>query len=250
MKRLLLPIFILASISLAIALLFIHTKATNLEEENITLRKRLEDFTAAQPQALSSSDANAANDATTRQTTDGELVRLRGEVTQLRRDQQQIEKLRAENHTLRAQNESRAATQSNPPSPDAALKTFPRENWTFAGFSNPESALQSALWAGASGDMAMMLAALSPDQVARMKREDNQERTDEQVAERIAKDIAKVKSYQILKSQPISETETVLTLYIDGLDGNEQTPRMSMQLVNNEWRLAGPYKGPKNGNQQ
>ena len=65
-----------------------------------------------------------------------------------------------------------------------------------------------------------------------------------------AKQIAKVKSFQVLESRSISENETVLTLYIDGLEGSEKTPRMKMQRINNEWRLAGPYHAEESKQQQ
>lgn len=73
-----------------------------------------------------------------------------------------------------------------------------------------------------------------------MKTEDNQNRTDEEVAQRLAQQIAKIKGFQVLESRATAENETVLTLYIDGLEGSEKTPRMRMHKINHEWRLAWP----------
>ena len=82
-----------------------------------------------------------------------------------------------------------------------------------------------------------------------MKTEDNRNRTDEELAAELAKQISKVKSYQVLETRNLSDNEAVLTLFIDGLEGSEQTPRMKMQLIDNQWRLAGPYN-PQEGKQQ
>jgi hypothetical protein len=250
MNKLLTPTLALIALALTITLLFSHVKQSNLEEENRSLRKQLENLTADRPLASATTSASDPSTAPNldRETTDTELVRLRGEVTNLRREKQELEKLRAENQTLRAQNEDLSAKQprlSEIPIP----KTYPRENWAFTGFADPESAIQSLLWAGANGNGAAALAALTPEQIARMKTEDNRDRSDEEIAAELAKQIAKVKSFQVLKTQPLSENETVLTLYIDGLEGSEQTPRMKMQRINNEWRLAGPYRAEESKQQ-
>jgi hypothetical protein len=105
--------------------------------------------------------------------------------------------------------------------------------------------MQSVLFAGASRDPAAILAAFTPEHIAQMQTEDNGNKTEAEVAERIAQQIAKIKRFDILKTEPLSENETVLTLFIDGMEGSEQTPRMKMQKVGNEWRLAGPYHPDK-----
>lgn len=239
MKTVSVPILATVAIGLVIMLAFSRVTQSNLEEENRGLRKQLEELTAPRDDSQAGSSVVRAAEPLP-ETAIEELNRLRGEVSNLRAQKQQLEQLRVENETLRARNETTARSASQTPSADG--KIYHRNNWTFSGFGDPRSALQSLLWAGASGDAATALAALTPDQIARMKSEDNQNRTEEEIAARLAKEISKVESYQILKSQPLSDTETVLTLYIEGLEGSEQTPRMKMQLINNEWRLAGPYR--------
>ena len=237
MKKLVVPTLVLAVFAVGVGLVFSRVKQSSLEQENQSLREQLENLTAGRP--LTPATVTEAPPPE-RDTTDTELVRLRGEITNLRRDQQELQKLRAENQTLRAQNETRSSSQTAPADP-AAPKKLSRNDWTFSGFANPESALQSLLWAGASGDSATALAALTPEQIARMKTEDNRNRTDEELAAELAKQISKVKSYQVLETRNLSDNEAVLTLFIDGLEGSEQTPRMKMQLIDNQWRLAGPY---------
>ena len=150
MNKLIAPVLGLVVAAVSVALLFSHTKQSALEQENTSLRKQLEALTAAQPV----SDANPGFDSssTSRESTDTELVRLRGEITNLRREQQELQKLRAENQTLRTQTQSHSSSQTTPTDPTAPKK-LSRNNWTFSGFANPESALQSLLWAGASGDL-------------------------------------------------------------------------------------------------
>jgi hypothetical protein len=162
-------------------------------------------------------------------------------VTTLRREKEEFEKLRAENQKLRASQAAAAAGQ--PQLTDIKIpKAYPRENWAFTGYADPEAAMQSVLWAAASRDPATILAGFTPEQIAQMQTEDNANRSEAEVAERIAQQAAKIKSFQILKNEPISDHEAVLTLYLDGPEGSEQTPKMKMQRVGNEWRIAGPYR--------
>ena len=234
MNKLVVPALVFAVVAVSVGLVFSRVKQSSLEQENKSLREQVENLTAGRPLTPATVTETPAPD---RDTTDSELIRLRGEITNLRREQQEVQKLRAENQTLRTQNETR----SQPMSEIAVPQSHPRASWTFAGFDKPESALQSLLWAGASGDAATALASITPEQLARMKNEENRNKTDEELAAHLAKQISKIKSYQVLESRNLSENESVLTLYIDGLEGSEQTPRMKMERINNEWRLAGPY---------
>src|SRR6185436_13115116 len=135
-----------------------------------------------------------------------------------------------ENQKLRAA-QSQAAAPARDLSDIKIPRSYPRENWSFTGYADPESALQSVLWAGASRDPATILAGFTPEQIAQMRTEDNQNRSEAEVAERIAQQVSKVKSFQILKNEPLSDHEAVLTLYLDGMEGSEQTPKMKMQRV-------------------
>jgi hypothetical protein len=242
MKNVFLPILSLATIGLAIALAFSHLKQSGLEEENRGLRHQLEALSAARAESVP--NAAAANSQQTQtEPADSEIVRLRGEVTNLRREKAELEKVRAENQKLLAQAKARAQT-TDPGHDLSDVKipgSHPREKWSFTGYADPESALQSVLWAATSSDAATILAGFTPEEIGRMQKEDTTERSEAEVAERVTKEVGKIKSFQILKNEPLSDNETVLTFFVDGPVGGEQTPKLKMQRVGNEWRIAGPY---------
>jgi hypothetical protein len=88
-----------------------------------------------------------------------------------------------------------------------------------------------------------LLAGFSPEQLKRMQSEDGGNRTEAEVLERMQKQISKVKGFQVLATDFRSKDEAVVTLFLDGMEGSEQTPRMKMQKIGNTWRLAGPDRG-------
>ncbi|PYK97772.1 MAG: hypothetical protein DME19_15045 [Verrucomicrobia bacterium] len=80
-----------------------------------------------------------------------------------------------------------------------------------------------------------------PDELARA-RERWANKSETEIAASILADFEQVKGFRILKKEALSDDEVVLTLYVEGLDPNEGTPKMKLQRVANEWKSAGPYK--------
>jgi hypothetical protein len=245
-KKLTLPAFVVLSVALAAALVFSSMTAADLRNENQSLRKQIEAFTALEPKRAETAPAP------TTEAPDSELIRLRGEVVTLRQQKTELDQARKENENLRlaqAQERERAraevaAAQAQAQRPTARpVGNLPRDSWAFAGYENPEAAMQSLLWAGAAGNAEALLASFTPDQLKRMQTEDNQNRTEQEVLDRTAKQIAKIKAFQILTVDSRSADEAVVTMFLDGLEGSEQTQRMKMQRINNVWRLAGPDRG-------
>jgi hypothetical protein len=70
-----------------------------------------------------------------------ELLRLRGEVGPLRRDSQELARLR-----------SKQQAEQTTPQAGAGLDFVPAVAWANVGIDNPESALQTFLWAGKHGE--------------------------------------------------------------------------------------------------
>jgi hypothetical protein len=242
MKKITIPALCLLSAALAISLFFGRMAAANLLEENRALRAELDQAKQSHANTTQTPGRSAEN------APDPELIRLRGEVTTLRQEKKELENARSEIQTLRAAQQQTQAQLAEARSATAtaaekkAPRNLPRESWAFAGYNDPESALQSVLWAGLSGNVQALMASLTPEQLARMQNEDNRNLTPAQVLERMTQQISKVKAFQVLQANSISPDETVLTLYLDGLEGSEKTPRMKMQRVGNTWRLAGPYR--------
>lgn len=212
-----------------------RVETRRLQAQNDTLRRQIEDLTAARPEPVKVTQVQR-EETEAEAGAEAEVIRLRGEVSALRRDKEDAKKLRGEIEKLRTE---RAANQATRMEEIKVPRTKPRDAWTFSGYADPEAAMQTALWAGASGDVTALAAALSPEQLARMQKDGN--KTEAEVLQDFAREIAKIKGFQILENRAISENETVLTLFVDGKEGSEQTPRVKMKRFGNEWKVGGPY---------
>jgi len=136
-----------------------------LQQENAALRAEVEALRA------SSAEAEAARAAESKrlQADAQDVARLRGEVTRLRTTAKDAEELRRENQLLKADNQKlRNAARVGPapapddPSPTTALGNFPRESWSLAGYTSPESALVSAIWSMQQGNPKQYFESLTP----------------------------------------------------------------------------------------
>ena len=108
---------------------------------------------------------------------------------------------------------------------------FPKASWAFAGYSDPESALQSCMWAANNGDVKALLASLSSASRQRLAGRPR----DQILTAKDKADYAKMTGYHILEKQVVSENEVLLEVHADGLD---QTKKLFMQRIGNEWKLG------------
>lgn len=232
-KRFAVPILVLICLALAGGLIFSFGSRAGLVEENRSLRLQMQNLTSrdSEPEA-----APVKTEVVVDSAADAELIKLRGEVVTLRQEREELQRLREENQTLRTAQTAAAAARS-PRTEGVAPLRLARENWTFAGYVTPEATFQSLLWAVAHGNTEAILAAMTPEQIAELRAEEGGNQTDAQIAAQLAKRIAPVKSFQVLTSE-VSENAAVLTLFIEGLEGSEQTPKVKLQRIGNEWRLA------------
>jgi RNA polymerase sigma factor (sigma-70 family) len=214
---------------------------SRLHHENLALQAQVEQFAALQSEyaRLSNQLAKVSQSGALSKDQLSELMRLRGEVGQLRNERKELEKLRAENRP-RSTPGPRPAAQPETPTEQ---NDFPKESWAFVGYADPESAFQSTVWALSNGDVKTMLASMTPDELARAHRR-WADKSEAEIAANTRAEFEKVKGFRILKKEARSDDEVVLTLYVEGLDPNEGTPRMKLQRVGNEWRVAGPDRDP------
>lgn len=217
-----------------------HQSQSALRDENLALRQQGEQFAAIQADhaRLSNQLANASQSGSLAKDQVSELMRLRGEVGQLRNQKNDLDKLRAENRQLRSAPNPRPAAQ---PEAAAEQESFPKQSWAFVGYANPESAFQSAVWAMNKGDVKTVLASMAPAELERMQKEWT-DRSEAEIAAKFSAEFESVKGFRILKKEALSDDEVVLTLYVEGLNPNEGTPRMKVQRVGNEWKVAGAHK--------
>jgi hypothetical protein len=55
----------------------------------------------------------------------------------------------------------------------------------------------------------------------------------------ISQEFAQTKRIRILNKESVSENELIMTLFIEGENGRSETPKMKLQRINNEWKIAG-----------
>jgi hypothetical protein len=186
----------------------------------------------AENEQLSNSLFAANNARSAQQEQLNELLKLRGEVGALRRQSNDLVNITKENQQLRSQ---LSAASKSPASPSP--QKFPRESWAFAGYADPESAFQSAIWAMSQNDARTFLASLAP---GGMLYREMVGKPEAEVMEKNKEEISKVKSFNILNKEMISDGEAILTIYAEGVN---EAARFRMLRVGNDWKFSGPMKG-------
>ena len=182
----------------------------------------------------------ATGESLTREQLD-ELLKLRGEVTQLREQTNQIGTLVDANQKLAA---SLKTSQTNIPKkkgPEDALPQdiHPRNSWTFRGYSSPDDAIESMVWAQANGDRARFLAGMAPKLRAEWERQFSEtEVTDKDTSE-----------FRVLDRQILSDDLVMLTVYTSQKlttgDDFHKTENTFFQRVDGEWKVADSAVRPK-----
>jgi hypothetical protein len=220
-------------------------KAIQLRAENAGLRAELAKL----------NDQAAVDQETERQKTRAEIDRLqsearevhklRGEVTQLRSRSGETEKLRAENTRLRDAARAQSAGAQNPaapPSPAPEAKNyFPRDAWSFSGYTSPESALVSAIWSMREGNPKSYLDSLAPEEQARVAAT-WQNKSETEIAAKHQQDVSTITGMRVLDRQEISPNETVLSVFVEGVNRAE---KVSMKRVGEDWKFGGFIRDPK-----
>ena len=216
-----------------------------LRSENERLRAQWQEF-KAQSELGAEAQAKRHDEELQRLRTQAqEVFKLRSEVTQLRSAAHEAETLRGENRQLRSQNQQlQSGAVSGAPAPVATAVApgaqtggdqFPRETWTFAGYSTPEAALVSAVWAMKEGKPQMYLDSLSPEEQARMAKA-WENKPESEVAAKHQQDVSKITGVRILDRQQVSPEEIRMNVFIDG-PGRTET--VSMKRVGGDWKFGG-----------
>jgi len=107
---------------------------------------------------------------------------------------------------------------------------FPRASWRFAGYADPESALQSLIWALGKGDGRTFRNSVSPT----LQREYARKSDTAVITAQNKADVARIKGYRILDKQILSEDEVVFNCYAEGLN---ETQKFSVKRIGNEWKF-------------
>ncbi len=214
-------------------------KAGMLAQENARLRQQLAAMEADVAAAKSATEAGRT-EAQQAQQQVSELMKLRNEATRLRNAGQELETLRADNARLRGENQqlrSGAGAGAASPVPQAI---FPKESWSFAGYTSPESALLSAIWAMKNGDPKIYLDSLTPVEQERMAQL-WRVKSEQEVAAKHQQDVAPIAGLRVLNKHQVSPTEILMDVYVDGPNRNE---KVRMQQVGADWKFGGFIREP------
>jgi cell division protein FtsB len=204
-------------------LVFEYQEYARLREQNHALSQNLEqlDRLLDDNQRLRGLAADLHQDSPDR--LPGELARLRREAERLQAQKEEWEQLRAENRQLRADLGNRVRP------------LISRDDWTFVGYGDPESAAQSSLWASLTGDPAAIMESIIPETLATWTN-----CSEEDIAafcKRLQKSTQKMPGFQILGQKQISddEVEVIMNLYPDRLD--IANFRLCLKRSGSEWKL-------------
>lgn len=217
-----------------------------LQRENEQLRREIDVAQGEQAGKTQAETARRDEELERLKTEAREILKLRNEVSQLRQASNELSRLRQqvpELEVLRAENQRLRAVAASAPAavgaPDTAAALVAKENWNFSGYGTPEAALQSVVWAMREGDPATFLAALTPEEQARVQKEWGSKSMAE-VGVEGRKQVDKLKGFRVLEREQVSEDEVVLTIYAEGGEGRSQ--KMTMKRVGADWRLGGPRR--------
>jgi RNA polymerase sigma factor (sigma-70 family) len=233
---------LVASLGTPLVLQYQTNKSLRAENEMLLAQASHASDLQAENQRLSNRDVQTVSNSLS----DGqiaELARLRGEVPRLRADANQTEKLRQEINRLRT---ARVEPPKTQPPNTTSQDTFPRETWAFAGYASPESAMQSFAWAALQGDMNTFLNSLSPEGQSREREKWQKDGSNEtQIRDGLVKEFGKTKAIRIEEKRAISDTEVILSLFIEHEKGDSETAKLKVQRIDNEWKMVGPQDEDK-----
>lgn len=211
----------------------LRSENQDLASLNLALRKERD-------AALSASRTNDTDPEQLRKEK-SELLRLRGEVGVLRREASELANLKKENVRIRSGGLSnlpdKQAIQTHP----AGQTNFPQESWAFVGYATPEAALQSWTWAMSKGDRQNMLGSLVPE--ARKEWEKMfAKQSDEALAVEGARGTKNITGFTIIAREDRSDAEVDVTISTGITNGTSRPMKMTVQKIDNEWKIVGPSK--------
>jgi len=167
-----------------------------------------------------------------------ELLKLRNEVRQLRESAKELERLRGEVAAAKAENgRLKTAQPSNVATPTNALGFVGKEGWRFAGYSSPETTVQSLLYSMATGDFDAFIAGVAPADRETFLKEDDL--TKEKFAAESTQGTDKIAGYRIL-GREASSTDEKVVLSVEVLEVNGKSKPQSMVFIRDgqDWRMT------------
>jgi hypothetical protein len=201
-----------------------------------------------------------------------ELMKLRAEIGRLRQDASEVARLRAAHQQLLAASKN-SEPQASPPPPDpqTVLAYWPKTQLTSAGYADPTSGLETALWAMNGNDPDALAASVTPETNAELIEGGSRtalwvlSRNDpDALAGRVAPEIkyrelidrlspAERMSFQakgaadslgltsgfyVVGQKLMSQDQAILDVYFEG---EAATRRFALSKIGDEWKVGGIY---------
>jgi hypothetical protein len=245
LSRYLMPsLGIAAVIGLGVWLAVEHQGRLSLIEEHRALeqqRDQMADLIASNTRMSNLlSDANASRSLSDDQSR--ELLRLRGQIGVLRQQASELAAVRQENQQAHATLEiARKNAASGLPKSAATADYWPQDSWAFKGYASPDATLQSSLWAANNGDIKALLASATGEMQKHME-EDFKGKSDAEASIRAMDEVTSMKSVRVVNREIQGDDTAVMTVEMETPTGN-QTEKLVMKKIGNEWKLFGPLEG-------
>jgi hypothetical protein len=203
-----------------------------LRLENKELNVKLDQLLKLEedPRQRSNQGGQAGNKSVLPEEQFRELLRLRGEVAVLRREKEQASRPRTESRSSSGISTGQRSRPTSVPDQDY----LPKESCAFVGYEDPNSALQSCLWAWNSGDPKAVAASFTSGYRARWGR-----KSDSEIAVQLSNNLYATRGFRILERNPVSEDTVDLTL---GDEAGQHKLRMRFKRVVAEWKFDGEFK--------
>jgi hypothetical protein len=207
-----------------------HRATAGLRVDNRALHHQAEQLTGVseENQRFSNLLARASCPALT-EAQMRELLRLRGGVGVLRQRTNELARMHAENSRLHSGTNLPASDPSQPV-PDY----LPRASWAFAGYADPDAALQSCLWTWSRGDPKTVMASITPAHRAQWGF-----KSDEEIAKQIARNLSHARGFRILERQDVSASECRLTVSDAEV---RQKVGFCYKRIGSEWKFDGEFR--------
>lgn len=170
-----------------------------------------------------------------------ELLRLRSEVGRLRQTVREIERLQAPNLGPFAASNAAAGSAglAAPPAGQTVLAFWPKAGLAPAGYADPTSALQTALWAMNQAEPEALAASITPEAKAILGRQDwpNHKSLPEELAERgkwIAEALGPASGFYVTGQDLRGQDRAILDVFFGG---EGKTRKVELKNVGGQWKF-------------
>lgn len=224
-----------AVLGLAVWAIVEHQRRVSLAQEHEALQQRVQEMEQLIPsnELAETKSARSLTDEESR-----ELLRLRGQVGVLRQQSRELENVREENR------QARAALENSPKSAATVITAtadyWPQGSWAFKGYTTPDAALQSSLWAASNGDLKALLTSVTGE-MQKFIAEDIKAKSETEASIRAMDEVMGIKSIRVINRELRDDGKIVITAELEG-PAEKRTEKFEMTKIDDEWKLSGPSR--------